>query len=490
MVTITQSPDLYTPSRSPTVFVVHSDNINRTGFSYVGHLFDADGNLIAAEKIDKRPSGYGIWDVGPILKNYIQHEADVHPGAVGFSAANSYFKTYSVSFGEKVDEWEFLDSFYSTAGRTGFSGTTPHGLSVGDKIIVKQTPPYLYNEWEGSQVCMDIPDPYSVTIDHGFQSGPTTPGVLLKDGQSFTVTGLTSSSAHTVAGFTLSREDFTSYDSSLYIPDASNPGCNILTNCPDGYRIASHAQMFIPIANNGHNRWLRITTLDRNGNTVGVYGVQSSLSSLSDPEVEFCFCGIGPANLSGVTHNTWVGSTTIFGPDVKSYRIGWMDSSTNNADPVINTRELHLVLDTRCAHYEEFDLLFADKMGAWVPVRFPWRSDEIHNVKKQLYGRAGYGEDTGNGSFIFRNQRRGYDVHSVEHLKSFVLRSEWLTDPESLYFMELKSSPYAFWVKDRTTFLPLIIDDEKTTRLKIGQESERIRYELSCSMGYRENTLI
>ena len=122
-----------------------------------------------------------------------------------------------------------------------------------------------------------------------------------------------------------------------------------------------------------------------------------------------------------------------------------------------------------------------------MPYTFGYKSTEEHIAKKQTHYRAGYGEVSGS-EYIFNDIRRGYAVHNVDHLKHITVRSDWMTQEESRFMMELFSSPVVLWQKSATLFVPVILDDVSIERLQWDQEDE-IRYEVSFSLARKENVI-
>lgn len=487
-ISILKTPDAYSPARQPTCFLLNSDQTSKAGFGYFAHLF-IDDELIGRFEIPKRPvNGLGVFDVSSVVRSYIDVETDLVPGYGGATVAPSFAKQYVVQFGEQLEYFSFDDSYYGPSGRVLFSSSTDqHDFEVGDSVLISQTPPFLFSEWEGQQTVMDVPDAYSFTIDQGFQSGPTTPGKVRKaDGSSLLFSGLTGWTGTSVA-YSFDREEFVEFDSVDYVPSSSTAMSGLICNAPQGFRVSSTAQAFIPQLNDNLCDWVRVVTLDANGSVLGVYGYQFGASVLVN-DASFVYCGVGPVNLAASTYFTWTGSTSMFGSDVASYRIDFIGASTANNDATVATRSLLFELDDRCAPYDRFDLLFCDKRGAWMPWSFVYKSDEKHTVKKQVYGRAEFGEISGS-DYIFRNRKRGVDVYNLDHIVSYTVRTDWMTEEESVYFVELVSASNCFWMKDDDVYIPIIINDGTTERLKRFQEPDLLRYELTFSKAYKENSL-
>lgn len=488
---ILQSPASYTFARQPTVFLLKdAANVNKQGFSFVASLFDENGDLIVSMNIPKRPvNGFGLVDLSDYLSAYVNEEEDIVPGANEFLRAPNFARNYTIQFGEKSDLFTYFDYGFGPAGKTLLSSATDrHDFVVSDRVLVTQDPGYLYPSLDGEQVVISVPDEFSIVLDLSFPGvGPASPGSVRHiNGESIVYTGITGFTGVTIAG-AIPREEFTEYGSTRFVPSSSTASCDIMTLCPDGFRVKLDSQMFVPVPNLISTlTYMRITTKNAAGTTLGVYGWQID-SAIRFSDLPFVFAPCGPANLTD-QNNTWSGPTSDIFAGVDHYYVGFMQNSSASDDPVISTREMRIDIDDRCDPFQEsFTLLFCDALGAWSPFTFNSRSDEVHQTKKDVFLRSDFGRIQSE-AYNYSNKRRGLEVYNAEHVRTYVVRSDWMTTEESEYFVQCFTAARAFWCKSATKFLPIILSDGKVERLKPEQEDDptMIRYEISFALAYAE----
>lgn len=475
---ILRSPDALSSVYGPVHWLVYSSNLNRDGFQYLANIYTGTSFVsVASIPVAKRPNtGYGLLDVSSVMRPYIDHEKDLVPGSGGFIAAPNYAIKYNIQWGESSNYFRFYDSLSHSSGYVMFSSNTgeEHWFEVGDEVIIQQDSPYLYDEFNGQHTVYEVPDAYSFVIPVGFQSGPVTPGnVYRADGGQITQTGLTSGSS-IVVGYGFDRLELTSFDSDEVLTD-------LLTDAPDLMRITMDSQAFIPVRNTSGYDVLRVITQASDGNTIGVYEYQSTVTST--PNTEFAYVGVGPVNLLAGSYTTISGPSPIFSGDVYQYNIAILSATSTNAVTEMRTFRL----DERCQLHENYKLLFCDKKGAWMPFDFYLKSTEEHTVKKRTYAKAGYAEVIGS-NVVYKDKNRGFDPYSTEHIISYTVRSEWLTQEEGDYLLSLMMASRVYWCVDSTTFVPIVLDDASIDRQydRIGEENRLIRYAVTFTKAYKQ----
>jgi hypothetical protein len=70
--TVSQTPQLYTPAYNEQIFVALSNQIAISDFYYLVQ-FQVGGSIIYTKKILQRPDGYCVFDAIEVVKNYIKH---------------------------------------------------------------------------------------------------------------------------------------------------------------------------------------------------------------------------------------------------------------------------------------------------------------------------------------------------------------------------------------------------------------------------------
>jgi hypothetical protein len=502
MITIHSSPQKWSPAFNPLHWLISSNNINNEGFEYLVQIKGRGGQHLRWAKLPKAPpNGYGNIDLSEYLSPYIAHVAGLTIGGKDFLDNRLFECPYQLVFGEMYASWPFTDNFHSS-GRVGFTANTPHNYTVGQQINIDQDVPYTNIEYQGVHTVFAVPDQYSIVIDEPFASSTPPEGGIIRaeDGSPIVFTGLTSSTISYAAGYSLPVEEFGRYsghgmmDEYVHYP-GSMMNKKWMTDMPYNFRLRLSAQCFIPLRNSAASNFIkrmRIFTYEQDGTPVGEYtrvnahGVPSEPTTVEDYAAwpQWVYAAIGPANIDQSGLNVVFGPTSPFGGKVAYYDVKIELNDTLSAMDTF----FRIQLDRRCPHNETVDLLFMDKKGSWSTFSFIARNERTQNTSVATYGQTDYGRiytSSARGSMMYEPTDLGSAVFSVDDLRGFKLRCEWLTDQEAEYFEELRSSPRVYWLKQTDLAIPVLVDVGDWDREE-NSAGSIIRYEISITKAYKE----
>jgi len=98
--TITQTPQKFSPAYNELVYVVESTNESQPNYKYICDIYAADGaTRLARIKRIPQPDGYGLFDLHRILENYVSFDIDA--STIGFASNGKSYYGYVVKFGEE-----------------------------------------------------------------------------------------------------------------------------------------------------------------------------------------------------------------------------------------------------------------------------------------------------------------------------------------------------------------------------------------------------
>jgi len=106
--TVSQTPQIYTPAYNEQIFVALSNQIAISDFYYLVQ-FQVGGSIIYTKKILQRPDGYCVFDAIEVVKNYIKHS--FNPTVTGITYATDSAVAVTV----------YIKEFYSGAVQSTYT---------------------------------------------------------------------------------------------------------------------------------------------------------------------------------------------------------------------------------------------------------------------------------------------------------------------------------------------------------------------------------
>ena len=106
--TVTSTPQIYTPAYNEQIFVALSNQIAISDFYYLVQ-FQVGGSIIYTKKILQRPDGYCVFDAIEVVKNYIKHS--FNPTVTGITYATDSAVAVTV----------YIKEFYSAAVQSTYT---------------------------------------------------------------------------------------------------------------------------------------------------------------------------------------------------------------------------------------------------------------------------------------------------------------------------------------------------------------------------------
>jgi hypothetical protein len=106
--TVSQTPQAYTPAYNEQTFVALSNQIAVSDFYYLVQ-FQVGGSIIYTKKILQRPDGYCVFDAIEVVKNYIKHSFDPTVTAVTYATDSAVAVTV------------YIKEFYSNAVQSTYT---------------------------------------------------------------------------------------------------------------------------------------------------------------------------------------------------------------------------------------------------------------------------------------------------------------------------------------------------------------------------------
>lgn len=435
---------------------ISSTNSANDQFRYVIDVMSGGTDVQFVERflVAPRPEdGWGVINLQKYLATYLGY--NLSADTVGFAPASGHAFTYKIFFGETFPYWSFTDNYFQS-GNVGFSGIAEHNLSIGDEIIVQQDSGYVNESYQGIATVTEIVSPYIIKTNKPWaENTPVNAGRIYKsNGLPFITTGITSGDSQVAVSSVLTRNE-TSIPSVMDQFRMVGSNNKFLTNSPSTFRMQRQSTALVSIFNKtGLSDFAYIRTYDFNNNSLGLYRLSNVFNTINDlNEGKVIHLGIGAKNLENTPASMVTvieGAYPIIDADVASYDYFTSDGSFSSETRTI---EISCTPTVR----ENFEMLFIDRFGSWFSFNFSMNSKEFHKIDRKTYNRINQVLNSGTDQY-FNPQNRGYSVYNTDIKSSYEISTDYLTDEESEYFMNLLQSPEVYHIDSEYGALPVILN--------------------------------
>jgi hypothetical protein len=184
--------------------------------------------------------------------------------------------------------------------------------------------------------------------------------------------------------------------------------------------------------------FLRITTYDSAGSTVGTYNIENSFQAVATYNMRRMRIGCGIAQLNSST--LYSGIQPVIGPTVVRYKLELLNWSGSQQCPAI-----FIDVDDRCLPVgrSAYHLSWKNKDGGYDSFAFPLVSRLTKDVSRETFDRKlGL---LGNHTWSYQRTDAGVTVIDTMITPRWELTSDWISEDVSTYLMQLVESPVVFF---------------------------------------------
>jgi hypothetical protein len=504
-ITIQKQPQRLQTTYNPLIIVATSSRQAEDGFLMVGDVY-ANGTYVTRMKVATNPDGYCIFDVHKHIENRISY--DFNPIQNGWAPATYSQATYSVLLGEEWrPKWTFFDNFFLPGSKLGFIGLANDNpqpqFSVGDSILVEQTTPFTFSQYNGQATIVGIyatsglPSPYNgnrwiIEIDKNFL-GNTPPnggtislfGFRTYIGTNVANVGNTSSALNQKRAFNGVNDflDDITWNYLEYTCGTYSGGTGkFLTNAPDGWKLGTQSRMWLHVYQDDANDAANLI-INTNKGTFSM--ANTFLTPLNTNYQAVLEVGCGPYQLISNTASISIvsGSFPIIDNDTKEL---FLSVRNSGGTQVIETKRF--TIDNLCSRYEKVQLVFMDKLGSMVPFIFNYASRETKQIARANYQQH-YGQYAPSSqNWTYNTFDRGKKSLDTVVNEVWTVTSDWINQSQSDYLMTLMESPEVYWIKEDGTAIAVSLTVAGTERKQTINDqiiNYTITFELS-SKSYKQ----
>jgi hypothetical protein len=445
-ITINQYPTSPNMANNNLLFAVSSSEYTSSQFQYIGNLsYSGSSTVLQTIKQQPNPSGYGVFDFGQIISNYL--DSDNNWKASPFSTASEAGKRFQVRFGE-----EYATSVSGTAiqySGLGYPGNPAVTASAYYYIANGLVEPYDKVNWNFPSASYYTASAVSTTTtfskQHALTNAPTT--LSIQDGEYATVSFINGN----FNGSTTAAQDI--YIVTVDVYDSSN-------NLLDSYDLANL------VGNGGGPR--------ANGTQVW-----SNVAANQTAGTQLLTVGIGPQNLSD-DGNTFGSSWSYY--IVNAYgqqSAGVLNPSGSYATIRYNKQ------GARCG-YDGVRFAWKNEFGVWDYFTFTLADGENTSIERQEYTQTFVDYSTPTPTVSYNKERRGAKQFFNKLTNNRTANSDWLTQAEADWLKELFFSTTVFQ-QDGTDFFPIVITSATLTEKKNPRTQKLFQYQIEFQPANQPN---
>ena len=437
-ITIKAAPTELTPAYNPVMIYADSDNKSELGFRYVVDVYDAETSVkLFEQRVAPRPvDGFLELNLSKAVSDYVDKTRPFN-NSTSTIATGSYRKL-DIEIGEEyVVSWDFTDYGFNddfSGGNTGLfqsPNVTTHPFAVGDQVRVKTNATYTDNRQSlnGLFTVIGVVDAYDFVISlSDVGSFPATPGKVSFADNRKTIFRDLESVSFTVFNGALELKPFKNWTPNDYLAQVLIFG-KFLTNAPRPFKVKVDSEVWLNLYGNSAGNMREMYVRNDDGDTY--------TTVLTDAGQEIKQLAIGLGNFPTLTP---IGGAVL--PVVKDHT-KIVEVWLANVSGVRLTEIFKYEIDRRCT-IEDYEILFMDRLGSFVPFSFQLRSMERGRIERETFNKKFGDVNTKDDVYEFNLDDQGNTTYHVDTEKTLELNTNYMDDAHSVYFEELLTSPYTY----------------------------------------------
>ena len=442
-ITINQQPTVPNMANADLLFTLDSTTKTQPQFQYICDIYESSSagytNSTRLQRIKQQPNptGYGVFNVGQILKTFL--DVDSAWKAAPFNTSSNANKDFVVLFGE-----EYGTSLSSSVTiYNGISATPGNPAKSGSEFYT---------------VTNGLVDPYSA-VDWNFASSSY---YTAESASAY----ITFSNQHNLsnAPLTQSINDGDYATIALYNGNFDNTA----TYAQDVAYVL--VKVYNAAGSNIQNITLENKISEGGGPRTTITDLWSSVYTSQSASTRLIHIGTGPQNQtdSGTALNTsWAYYDVI--------PVAQGDDGLENSDGIWTS--IRYTKATGECSYNGVRFAWKNEFGVWDYYTFTLQSDSTFNINRSSFEQTFVDYSTANNSVAYDKQRRGAKqfYNALNNVKT--ANSNWLTDAEAQWLRELFFSANVY-IQEGTEMLPVVITSANMTEKTNPRTQKMFQYSI------------
>lgn len=457
MITIKVEPQPLQPVYNPIMVVLDSTNKTKPQHQYIVDL-EVNGSSVLNKVIQQDPNGYGIFDLSKNLQSYVTFDLK-QTTDVTHNITDTYnsFCTYGINLSEKYVIQAALTYITNNSGFAELTFSGDPGFVLGDVVRISGTSQSVYNN-KDMTILLDGIGVYITDFEYaGVDSTGGT--VSLSNGEATTFSSSTkfssvySTTNRVASNMVLDWKDFTTYSSAIFDGQIDN-GFRFLTSLTNYeyltpvtqatittnnfYEVRPNSRLQFNVADlaggfvDGY-----IQKYDSNGNKIGVIADMTRQAVIDPNRIIKISCGPYDINNNTTTLNYLTGATF--------YTVIWETNDTFN-EKISATYKFKIV--DSCSKYEDYQLLFMDRLGSFLPVHFDLVSKKDVSMDKVSYRKNIGSFDSVSNTYGYNTYDRNKTRLTTDVNKIYSITSNWVSESQARIIEEMLASPEVYHINN------------------------------------------
>jgi hypothetical protein len=455
-ITIQQYPGQLNLVNSDMLWEVTSAQTGSPQYQYTCVVRDGCNNLLTTIKQQPNPSGKGVFNLGRILKQYIDYDLySLNITATGsiFHKNTNTAEFFKVAFGEE----------YSTSTTGSVVSYTGIGTATGSAQFTGSFPYYYilngtvdpnagsFNWNTSSKFIMEpTPNTGSFSYNIALTDSPRTQYVKSQDYATISVLNGNLSQATTSAQ-DIAYVEYTLYNAGTVIQQS------VLDNIDNTNNLFSGGPRTGSIAN----------TFPGTINTCATTTGQQTSGSL------LIYVGSGPRNLTEFNYLNLTGSWDYY--TVKLYPRGTSGPNTNASWDTFTYYKQDI-----CG-YDGVRFAWTNDYGVWDYYNFTLQTDKTTALDRGLYKQTFVPYSTTQNTAPYSIKRRGTQSYFVNISENFKANSDWLTQQEADWLGTLFYSPNVY-IQTGLDYVPVIINETEFVNRTNPRTQKNFQYAINFTL--------
>ena len=442
-IVINQQPTSPNMANADVIFSVSSTTSTQPQYQYVMDIYES-GSASRIQRIKQQPNpyGFGVFNVGQILKSFLASDNAWKSNLIVTSSnANKDFivlfgEEYGASLSSSITLYNGLGIFEGDPAKSGSAFyTITNGLVDPYDAVAWNFPSASYYTAESASAYITF------NHQHTLSNGPVSQSINDGDYATIALYNGNFDNNNTFA------QDVFYIQYTYYNAAGSTLGTDSYTNIiPDGGGPRT----------NSNDLW----------DDAGVYNSQSASTRL-------LHIGVGPQNLDDVGYTlpaTWA-----------SYKVEIQsqgDDGLENNDGIWATRWFTKATG-ECA-YNGVRFAWKNEFGVWDYYTFTLQSNSAFNIERQAYEQTFVNYSTADSSVSYDKQRRGARqfYNALNNVKT--ANSQWLSQTDADWLRELFFSANVY-IQEGTEMLPVVINSANVVEKTNPRTQKNFQYQIEFS---------